>query len=267
MIPKSAFLSAALLCLATSKGAATCPPSFAAIHDYRPGDVFQYHSESSSGMGGFLKRETWRKVRILSRSDNGDTKTYQVHIHTRYDEGRVPEPRTRAFSEEDTTLAFVDSSKHSLNACAGDAVPIPSPGFGNPRIETSDGDTAWFPLASSGLAMKRISITVVDPPEGPVMPPMTEVRVYAEGLGMVRRIQSGPMYYSLDESMSGFTRVGQTRGKVLTDPEMSQPVALKPAAASGVRAGLAVAGHTGIGIDLRGRSLKQPRGWNLRVTP
>jgi hypothetical protein len=69
--------------------------------------------------------------------------------------------------------------------------------------------------------------------------------------------------------MIGYTRAGKTRGTVLTDMEMTIPLALKSTARSGSRLQLGQA--QGIvdaaGFDLRGRTMKRIPGWNIRVTP
>lgn len=268
MIPKSALFCAAILGLAVVAGAAPCAPGNAAIHDFQVGDIFQYRYEAYLYSAGILKHEAWRKVRVFSKSGAPQARNYAVEIRTRYDVVRADGSRTRTYSAKDSTLFYADSAGHSLNFCAGDTVPSPSPGFGHTTVEAAEGDTGWYPLAKPGIRMKRVGKRQFFLPGEPAVVDASQpIHVYAEGLGLVHRTVSGFFGPWITETLAGYSKAGDNRGVVLSDEELSQPVAIRGpvAARSGAWAGRP--GSAKEGFDLTGRKAVDGAGWNIRVTP
>jgi hypothetical protein len=241
--------------------AAPCEPGFRAIHDFQVGDVFQFRDQGGAQFAaGNMLWEEFRKYRIVSKEGTPQERTYRILGLSRRSAAYPNGLKDTTYSPIDDSLRLVDSAGHSLNGCAGDTVPMPSPGYGFTRIEAAQGDTGWFALAGATLRMKRLGYQEVRRPEDPIFDGPRPTRIYAEGLGLVREsigYLSSPARFHI---LIGYVRDGRTVGVVFPDEQLLPvtPIRIQPAAGPAPRAGIA-AGRPGSPFDLRGRRLAIPQ--------
>lgn len=81
------------------------------------------------------------------------------------------------------------------------------------------------------------------------------------------RTESGYLSPTVVETLAGYSRAGENRGVVMTDEELSQPIAIRSPDAARTRIRAGMRGMAKASLDVMGRKLRQAAGWNIQVTP
>lgn len=250
--------------------AAACAPTFKEIHDYKPGDIFQYRIwRRSSEPGSLLSRgtETIRKYLIHSRQDSGEAILYRISGLARTSEmenGRVLSSTTTPFQE---TLRLVDSAGRRLDRCHGDIVPFPelaSDPRNATRVRIAPADTQRFRFVDPAVNLKSFGHEVGIPVNDTALSPIMDVYfgfTYAPGLGLLERFHGGGMMLqvSYSETLTGYIRGGKTYG--VLDPTLPVVLSIRPGAARGLPDAALSAWplvQGGEAYDLRGRRAPLP---------
>jgi hypothetical protein len=236
-IPAACFATLALM-VAIGHGqsrADGCAPGWRQYFDFQVGNVFQVRTfVETYPLGSTPNVETIRKYRVVERRDSGSTRSYVFsgkEKKTQSYYGSVQPVRVDSSTYSETRV-YRDTVNDPLDGCNGAYVRMPgtwSPFLLYTQVEALTGDTAAFPLAGTGLRMKRYGRrlgTLKDTTLTQIMD-IEAMETYAEGLGKVSASGGGYMGGSTQFSLTGYVKGRDTVGTISPDSSFRPTTAIR----------------------------------------